>query len=353
MSEAWHSWCGGGKRSWLASRAGACGWRRCVQRLAREEPGRASSDVRAQVGRSDVRAQVGALRCAELARSQSLNIDLAQPIDEIERFFHRKTRMATQDQNQAARNAEEVTPRQMKEYFIPSDYQPATCIRPEIPANHFEIKSGSIQMLPSFYGNLNEDPYKHIDEFLEICSTIRIQNFTENALRLTLFPFSLKDKAKHWLGTIGRTIRTWPEMQQEFLKKIYPIGRTNTMRRAITGFSQHPGELVHESWERLKELLRKCPHHGLSRWQIVQTFYEGLTESNRQMVDALCGGAFMTKSEDETYNLFDTLSENSINHASLHSYDRALGPVKKAGLYELRERGESDFRVEDLLARLD
>ncbi|MQL97175.1 hypothetical protein Taro_029862 [Colocasia esculenta] len=280
----------------------------------------------------------------------SLNIDLAQPINEIERFFHK---MANQDQNQVARNVEEVTPRQMKEYFIPSNYQSATCIRPEIPANHFEIKPGTIQMLTSFYGNPNEDPYKHIDEFLQISSTVKIQNFTENALRLTLFPFSLKDKAKHWLGTIGRTIRTWPEMQQEFLKKFYPIGRTNTMRRAITGFSQHPGELMHESWERLKGLLRKCPHHGLSRWQIVQAFYEGLIESNRKMVDASCGGAFMTKSEDEAYNMFDTLSENSINHASLHSYERALGPVRKAGLYELRERGESDSRVEDLLARLD
>ncbi|MQM10725.1 hypothetical protein Taro_043622 [Colocasia esculenta] len=125
------------------------------------------------------------------------------------------------------------------------------------------------------------------------------------------------------------------------------------MRRAITGFSQHSGELMHESWERLKELLRKCPHHGLSRWQIVKAFYEGLTESNRQMVDASCGGAFMTKSEDETYNLFDTLSENSINHASLHSYERALGPVKKTRLYELRRRGESNSRVEDLLDTLD
>ena len=93
---------------------------------------------------------------------RSQNLDLAQPIDEIERFFHR---MANQNQNQVARNLEEAAPRQMKEYFIPSDYQPATCIRPEIPANHFEIKPGTIQMLPSFYGNPNEDPYRHIDEF--------------------------------------------------------------------------------------------------------------------------------------------------------------------------------------------
>ena len=75
---------------------------------------------------------------------------------------------------------------------------------------------------------------------------MKIQNFTDDALRLTLFPFSLKDKVKYWLGTIGRPIRTWVEMQHEFLKKFYPIGQTNTMRRAITGFAQLPGEQIHE-----------------------------------------------------------------------------------------------------------
>ena len=136
----------------------------------------------------------------------------------------------------------------MKEYFIPQSYNSSLCIQlPNIPVTHYEIKPSTIQMLPSFYGNTNEDPYRHLDEFFEICSTVQIQDFIEDALRLTLFPFSLKDKAKHWLGTLGRPIRTCAKMQQEFLKKFYPIGRTNTMRRAITGFTQAPGEQIHES----------------------------------------------------------------------------------------------------------
>ena len=80
--------------------------------------------------------------------------------------------------------------------------------------------------------------------------------------------------------------------------------------------------------------LRKCSHHGLSKWQVVQAFYEGLTEQYRHMVDASCGGNFMSMSEDEAYDLFETLSENSINHASLSSYERAIGP--KVGLYEIK-----------------
>jgi len=88
-------------------------------------------------------------------------------------------------------------------------------------------------------------------------------------------------------------------MQEEFHKKYYPIGRTNQMRRAITSFSQNPGELFHETWERLKYLLRKCPHYAIPKWQLVQCLYDSLFEPHRQMVDASCGGTFMTKNEDE------------------------------------------------------
>ncbi|WP_146036724.1 hypothetical protein [Pseudomonas protegens] len=102
--------------------------------------------------------------------------------------------------------------------FTPNTYNSPIGNRlPEIEANHFEIKASTIQMLPSFYGLDSENPYKHIDEFLEICSTFKLPNVSDDAIRLRLFPFSLKDKAKHWLHTRER-IGTWTEMSREFLK---------------------------------------------------------------------------------------------------------------------------------------
>ena len=50
-----------------------------------------------------------------------------------------------------------------------------------------------------FFRMTNEDPNDHIAEFLEIYNTIKFNSVTEDALRLRLFPFSLKDKAKVWL----------------------------------------------------------------------------------------------------------------------------------------------------------
>jgi hypothetical protein len=171
----------------------------------------------------------------------------------------------------------------LRDHYVPSTYTPSSCLRlPNITATQYEIKSSTIQMLPSFYGLNNEDPYKHLDEFIDICSTLRLQNSNEDALKICLFPFSLKDKAKHWLNSLSHdSITSWAQMQQEFLKKYFTIGITNQIQKARTGFLQIDGESFHETWERMKELLRKCPHHAVPKWQQVQCFYDGLTEPHR------------------------------------------------------------------------
>ena len=134
-------------------------------------------------------------------------------------------------------------------------------------ALHYEIKSSIIQMLPSHYGLSNEDPYRHIDEFLEIFCTIRIQHFTPDSLRLTLFPFYLKEKAKHWLRSLDEIrITTWEELQKEFLMKFFPIGTTNQYQRAITNFAKQYNESFHETWETFRDLIHKCPHHQVPKW---------------------------------------------------------------------------------------
>ena len=103
-------------------------------------------------------------------------------------------------------------------------------------------------------------------------------------------------------------------MQKEFLKKYCPIGRTNQMRRSITSFSQNPGELFHDTWEKLWDLFRKCPIMLYPNGNWCNTFTI-VYPKHRQMVDASCGGTFMTENKDEAWEFFDTLSDNSIHHA--------------------------------------
>ncbi|GAV64508.1 hypothetical protein CFOL_v3_08026 [Cephalotus follicularis] len=111
--------------------------------------------------------------------------------------------------------------RPLSEHFTPRAYTTSSCIRvPAVQAAQYLIKSSIIQMLPSFYGLANEKPYKHLDEFIDICSTFKIQSLSEDTLKLVLFPFSLKDRAQQWLHSLDCIIiTTWAQLQQEFLKK--------------------------------------------------------------------------------------------------------------------------------------
>ena len=88
----------------------------------------------------------------------------------------------------------------------------------------------------------------------------------------------------------------------------------------------------------MKELIRIYPHHQVPKWQLVQSFYDGLAEGVRQMVDSSCGNTFMMKSEDEAWNLFETLSENSMHHASSSSQGSRQAPtILKKGLCKVSQ----------------
>ena len=66
-------------------------------------------------------------------------------------------------------------------------------------ASHFNFKPDIIQLLPSFHGLDLENPHLHLREFEEVCNTYNDLNCSMNTIRLKLFSFSLKDKAKTWL----------------------------------------------------------------------------------------------------------------------------------------------------------
>ncbi|KAF7810615.1 uncharacterized protein G2W53_037358 [Senna tora] len=202
--------------------------------------------------------------------------------------------------------------------------------RPSIQANNFEIKLATIQLLQAneqFGGSPIEDPNDHILNFLEICDTFKNNGVSDDAIRLRLFPFSLRDKAKVWLQSLPEgPISTWEELTQQFLTQYFPPGKTAKMRNDITSFVVLDNESLYEAWERFKELLRKCPHHGLPKWLQVQTFYNGLSSEIRTSIDATAGGALMSKPIDAAYTLLETMSSNNHQwHSDRNVHARVAG----------------------------
>src|SRR5262249_22195866 len=111
--------------------------------------------------------------------------------------------------------------RTMMDYSKPSfDGINSSITRLTVAVNNFEIKpmiSQMIQNTVQFGGLPNEDPNAHIASFLEICDTFKANGVSNDTIRLRLFPFSLRDRAKGWLNTLpSGSITTWDGLAEKF-----------------------------------------------------------------------------------------------------------------------------------------
>ena len=93
----------------------------------------------------------------------------------------------------------ELTPKALHDYATTIVMDTILGIkRPSIPTNNFESKPAIIHMIEAnqFDGFPIDDPNAHIISFLEIFDTFKHNGITDDVIRLRLFPFSLRDKAK-------------------------------------------------------------------------------------------------------------------------------------------------------------
>ena len=121
-----------------------------------------------------------------------------------------------------------------------------------------------MSMLPIFHGKPFEDPYRHVDELSQVCEINQIHNVSVDVLKTKLFPATLRDRTKGWFLKLGKELTFWTEMEEEFLRKYYYVGKATCVRKAIRELTQGLNVTFHESWERLRDLTRECPHHGMS-----------------------------------------------------------------------------------------
>ena len=83
------------------------------------------------------------------------------------------------------------------------------------------------------------------------------------------------------------------------------------LKRLNMNFAQKEDETFFQCWERFKDLLNACPHHGYEIWRVISIFYEGLTSPMRQFVEMMCNGEFMNKEADEAWDYLEELAENA------------------------------------------
>nr|GFB17659.1 reverse transcriptase domain-containing protein [Tanacetum cinerariifolium] len=118
----------------------------------------------------------------------------------------------------------------------------------------------------------------------------RIWDVLNDAIKLMLFPYSLKDRARIWYEKEPpNSILTWEDLVNKFVNQFFPPSKTTHLKNEISCFTQRFEETFSEAWDRFKELLRSCPHHGFSELTQIDTFYNGLTEQDQNSLNAASG----------------------------------------------------------------
>ena len=88
----------------------------------------------------------------------------------------------------------------------------------------------------------------HINIFLEICDLFKQNGVFDDAIKLRLFPFSLKDKARVWLNSMPASTFTSQNMLiEKFLARYFPLAKTAKMQNDITKFMQSDNESLYEA----------------------------------------------------------------------------------------------------------
>ena len=245
--------------------------------------------------------------------------------------------------------------RTMRDHIHPPRVSAPSCIIP--PADDVAVRPYLVPLLPTYHGMENENPYTHLRDFEEVCTTFKEGMMDMDLLKLKAFPLTLKDKAKIWLNSLRpRTIRNWAELQTEFLKKFFSAHKTNNLKRQIYTFAAHDGEKFYQCWERFLETISACPHHGFDTWMLVNHFYGGMSPTMRQLLETMCGGDFLSKHPDEVMEFLSYVAETSKgwDEPNPRELERFRPPVnQRGGIYALNDEMEMKARLSTLARKVE
>ncbi|GJY80405.1 reverse transcriptase domain-containing protein [Tanacetum coccineum] len=161
-------------------------------------------------------------------------------------------------------------------------------------ANEFAIKCNHLTLVKGnqFDGKTKTDPHKHIHEFLRICNMFIYRDTENKVVHLMMFPLSLTGEAKTWLDELNEgTIETWDEIRTAFISRFFPPALFDRLLGEIQAFSQHENESLTDAWLRMKEMIRNCHGHNLSKGNIKKIFYHGLNEITQKVLNAAAGAS--------------------------------------------------------------
>nr|GEV15350.1 reverse transcriptase domain-containing protein [Tanacetum cinerariifolium] len=245
------------------------------------------------------------------------------------------------------RTIEEVVPmadRTMEELLqAPTEGYGEAIVILEILAENFEIKTNLLQLVQTkkFHGFERDNPHTHISNFKRMTSTLKYRDVPNDSIKLMLFSYSLEGAARIWYEKEPpNSILPWDDLVKKFVNQFFPPSKTTHLKNEISHFTQRFKETFGEAWERFKEMLRACPHHGFSKLTQIDTFYNGLNKQDHDSLNVAAVGNLFSKTTGEALKI----NENK----SKVCYSRSKSNVSRVNTNSRDSASKTDDRIDKL-----
>ena len=130
----------------------------------------------------------------------------------------------------------------------------STPIAPDANAECCEINTAllNLVMKDQFSSLPNEDAASHVNNFINLCDMQKKKDVDNDIIKLKLFLFSLRDRAKTWFSSLPKnSIDSWNKCKDAFISKYFPPAKIISLSNDIMNFKQLGHEHVAQSWERM------------------------------------------------------------------------------------------------------
>nr|GEW12732.1 hypothetical protein [Tanacetum cinerariifolium] len=84
---------------------------------------------------------------------------------------------------------------------------------------------------------------------------------------------------------------------------------TTNLRNEISNFQQRFDESFHEAWDRYKDLLRACPHHGFTELHQLDTFYNALNPTDQDSLNSAAGSNLLERRTQDVLAIIENKSK--------------------------------------------
>jgi len=95
-----------------------------------------------------------------------------------------------------------------------------------------------------------------------------------------------------------------------FFRKYFPASAQHAALRKLYDYKQEEGENIPQTWTRFLSLIRAQLNNPLSPHEILDLFYNGLTEESRTYLDSIAGCVFRQRTPEEAGEMLAKISQN-------------------------------------------